>query len=587
MKKKRMIAAMAAVLCCMGTFYAPNMALNSTAETESNHPLTTNLNDPIYGIGISEEPEKTFYILGEELDLTGLRLNGSYRMGELISTIMNEDYQVLLNSNVPIKIDSSEFDNSKAGTYHIKVLYGNAKDSFTVTVFNDNEELLMTTYGDSTKLMGDVNGDGTFGIADVIMLQKWILGVPNTKLLNWKAADFCEDDKLDIFDLCLMKKALISYETVQPTSPTTKHIGLNRIDEVIELLSNYELNDYDEIYRDSLSNMFDRFNEDGYIYTPAGSDNDGNAITLREDHPNAAIWLMPYANYEDTGILYHVAYKGKCYQVYYYFTDPAYPASDLWDYLENQRMRYKNIRLVDEKYGIFDSSDDKQFDMGALYEIDNAHYCKVRTYESEDALMDFLKVLNYKKLDIVNNNITNPSVPIIAQPIGYKDMNTAIEAIKNSDVTTYPEEYREDYHKLFNRIQNDGFIYQVTENEDIKVKTDRGVALFPYAKYEDYGVGYYVTFKDKNYHVMFYSADADVFAETDGIAAYLKKRMGRSSDKEITVNDWNISLLFSDNGQTNANAFVDENHYFDVIGAVSAEEITEFLKAFEYEKIIF
>ena len=585
MKKKRVIAAMTAMLCCMSTFSVSSMALTCAAGTESDYSSQTILEETIYGIGISEEPEKTFYILGEELDLTGLRLNGSYRRGELISTIMNEDYQDLLNSNVPIKIDTSEFDNSKAGTYHIYALYGNAKDSFTVTVFNDTEELLRSSYGDGTKLMGDVNGDETFGIADVIMLQKWILGVPNTRLVNWKAADFCEDDKLDIFDLCLMKRALISNETTQNISPTTQHIGLNHTNEVTELLNNYDLNDYDEIYRDSLSKMFERFNKDGYIYTFVGSDNEGNAITLREDHPNAPIVLMPCMDYEDTGILYHVAYKGKYYQVYYYFTDPAYPASDLWDYLENQRMRYKNISLIDEKFGIVDSSNDKQFDMCAFYEIDDAHYCKVRTYESEEALIDFLQVLNDDKIEITDNTSANPVMPVTAQPIGYTDINTAIEAIKISDVSSYPDTDREDYSRMFERFNKDGYIYQVTDNELIKTNENRGTTLFPYARYEDVGVGYFVTFKEKNYHVMFYSAD--VLAETDGIAAYLKKRMGRSSDKEITVNDWNISLLFSDNGQTYANAFVDENHYFDVIGAVSEEEITDFLKAFEYEKAIF
>lgn len=58
-------------------------------------------------------------------------------------------------------------------------------------------------------IAGDVNGDGDFNIADVITLQKWLLAVPDTELKDWKAADFCEDDKLDVFDLCLMKKALV------------------------------------------------------------------------------------------------------------------------------------------------------------------------------------------------------------------------------------------------------------------------------------------------------------------------------------------------------------------------------------------
>ncbi len=443
----------------------------------------------------------------------------------------------------------------------------------------------VSVVSDNTTLMGDVNADGEFGIADVILLQKWLLAVPNTDLVNWKAADFCNDNKLDVFDLCLMKRALIYGEIAQPIAPTTQSISLNSTDEVIELLNDYNLNDYDEVNRDSLSKMFERFNKDGYFYTFAGSDNDGNTITLREDHPNAAIWLMPYANYEDTGILYHVVYQDKYYQVYYYFTDSAYPAANLWDYLE-QRLNTKQINVVDEKYGI-DNSNDEQSAVSAFYAIDDTHYCKVKTYEPEDALMDFLQVLKYEKLDIADNTSTAPIIPMTAQPIGYKDMGAMIEAIKNSDVSAYPDTDCEDYRKMFDRFQNDGFIYQATDNDLIKTNTERGTALFPYAKYEDIGVGYFVTFKGNNYHIMFYSADADVLAETDGIAAYLKNRMGRSSDKEITVSDKTVCLLFHENGQCYANAFVDENHYFDVIGAVSEEEMTEFLNAFTYEKNVF
>ena len=57
--------------------------------------------------------------------------------------------------------------------------------------------------------MGDVNDDGEFNVADVVMLQKWLLAVPDTDLKNWKAVDFCNDNKLNVFDLCLMKRELI------------------------------------------------------------------------------------------------------------------------------------------------------------------------------------------------------------------------------------------------------------------------------------------------------------------------------------------------------------------------------------------
>lgn len=57
---------------------------------------------------------------------------------------------------------------------------------------------------------GDVNADGTFNISDVVMMQKWLLAVSDIELANWKAADLCEDGKLNVFDLCVMKRMLIS-----------------------------------------------------------------------------------------------------------------------------------------------------------------------------------------------------------------------------------------------------------------------------------------------------------------------------------------------------------------------------------------
>ena len=60
-----------------------------------------------------------------------------------------------------------------------------------------------------SNIVGDCNNDGTFNISDVVLLQKWLLAVPDTHFENWKAADMCEDDRLDVFDLCLMKRQLI------------------------------------------------------------------------------------------------------------------------------------------------------------------------------------------------------------------------------------------------------------------------------------------------------------------------------------------------------------------------------------------
>ena len=59
-------------------------------------------------------------------------------------------------------------------------------------------------------LRGDLNADGSFDTLDLVLLQKWLLAVPDTHLADWKAGDLYEDDMLDVFDLCMMKRALLN-----------------------------------------------------------------------------------------------------------------------------------------------------------------------------------------------------------------------------------------------------------------------------------------------------------------------------------------------------------------------------------------
>ena len=66
----------------------------------------------------------------------------------------------------------------------------------------------LTSDADNCLIKGDVNGDDVFNVADVVAFQNWLVSETNA-LDNWKSADFNEDDTLDVFDLCLMKKSLI------------------------------------------------------------------------------------------------------------------------------------------------------------------------------------------------------------------------------------------------------------------------------------------------------------------------------------------------------------------------------------------
>lgn len=54
---------------------------------------------------------------------------------------------------------------------------------------------------------GDVNADGAFSVADVIMVQKWLLCAGD--ITDWQAGDLSQDGAMDGYDLALMKRALL------------------------------------------------------------------------------------------------------------------------------------------------------------------------------------------------------------------------------------------------------------------------------------------------------------------------------------------------------------------------------------------
>ncbi len=63
---------------------------------------------------------------------------------------------------------------------------------------------------DSTEeeLMGDVNADGNRSLLDLLMLQKYLLNAGS--LTDAGAADMDQNHRIDVFDLVLLKKALLS-----------------------------------------------------------------------------------------------------------------------------------------------------------------------------------------------------------------------------------------------------------------------------------------------------------------------------------------------------------------------------------------
>lgn len=101
-----------------------------------------------------------------------------------------------------------EYDGTRHYVDVEQPTYGLVLDGNNVSRTLTNESVLSELSRNPT---GDFNKDGAFSISDLVLLQKWLLGesVLKTYNLDWQAANFCEDDRLDVFDLCLMRRALI------------------------------------------------------------------------------------------------------------------------------------------------------------------------------------------------------------------------------------------------------------------------------------------------------------------------------------------------------------------------------------------
>lgn len=99
-------------------------------------------------------------------------------------------------------------DSDTEYTTNENTIYGNASALFlTAAVIAGH------TKPEPDTVQGDVNADGTFDLADVVMLQKWLIRAGT--LTDWTAGDWNDDETITVVDLCLMKRALNTPKTLE------------------------------------------------------------------------------------------------------------------------------------------------------------------------------------------------------------------------------------------------------------------------------------------------------------------------------------------------------------------------------------
>jgi hypothetical protein len=97
-----------------------------------------------------------------------------------------------------VQINADNFYNCTEGKCTIFLGYNDGYIEYDVEVLAEEPD-------------GDANGDGKLTIADMVMVQKHIMGKKSAALSDWKCADFYKDGKIDVYDFIVMRENFIKH----------------------------------------------------------------------------------------------------------------------------------------------------------------------------------------------------------------------------------------------------------------------------------------------------------------------------------------------------------------------------------------
>lgn len=163
-------------------------------------------NDPAYAMSY-------YYSLSEDVTLKNVgNCSELMEQKELSISDKNYDGSGHWSINLVDKTGNKYYYglNILASTLGIDIVYGSEIGDIYSFAFNNGNIVIPLASLNEGVLLGDVNADSKFNVADVVTLQKWLLGASDLTLPNWEAADLCEDGELNAFDLCVMKQKLIN-----------------------------------------------------------------------------------------------------------------------------------------------------------------------------------------------------------------------------------------------------------------------------------------------------------------------------------------------------------------------------------------
>ncbi|WP_297958463.1 dockerin type I domain-containing protein [uncultured Ruminococcus sp.] len=113
----------------------------------------------------------------------------------------------------PVDGDKLVFSSTMNGDYDL--YYYDGRNVSPLSELNsDKNELGACFYSydrylENSMTKGDINGDGELNVADLVLMQKWLLAVPDTELKRPDGADLDSDGIIDAFDLVRLRRELL------------------------------------------------------------------------------------------------------------------------------------------------------------------------------------------------------------------------------------------------------------------------------------------------------------------------------------------------------------------------------------------
>ena len=158
----------------------PSFTVRTAPSAADNIIPLSNTTKILTAINVTSQPDKTVYLTGEAIDLSGITVTASYSDGSTFDLI-DSDYTV------------SSFDSSTVGKKQLTVSYGSKTCPLYLSVVDN----------------GDLDSDYTVTSSDLLVLQQHFLAVNTLSPDMIFVADFDKNNIIDAADLSVLQTKIL------------------------------------------------------------------------------------------------------------------------------------------------------------------------------------------------------------------------------------------------------------------------------------------------------------------------------------------------------------------------------------------